>query len=136
MSEDRNGLIGVQQITKSVVPTAIEIIPKKNKQDNNKWITAEILDLMQERREIVNMESTENRAIGKQIQKTCEQEKETWKMGNVKKLNDLRRKNSSNTQENQITLKQGMLILWLHKIERRHPHNGERRHIKAVVRIY
>ena len=53
----------------SVVPTAIEIIPKKTKQDNNKWITAEILDLMQERREIVNKESTEYRAIDKQIQK-------------------------------------------------------------------
>ena len=30
----------------SVVPTAIEFIPKKSKQGKNKWITTEILDYM------------------------------------------------------------------------------------------
>ena len=79
----------------SVVPTAIEIIPKKTKQDNNKWITAEILDLMQERREIVNKESTEYRAIDKQIQKMCKQEKETWINRECEEIERLERKNTA-----------------------------------------
>ena len=62
----------------SVALTAIEIILKKNKLDNNKWITAEILDLMQERQEIVNKESTEYKAIDKQIHKMLKKKKEIW----------------------------------------------------------
>ena len=79
----------------SVAPTAIEIVPKKNKLDNNKWITAEILDPMQKSREIVNKESTEYIAIDRQIQKMCKQEKETWVNRECEEIERLERKNTA-----------------------------------------
>ena len=68
----------------SVVPAAVEIIPRRRKQVKNRWITMEILNLIQKREKIVSKESTEYKAIDKQIQAKCRQEKETWIKKNVK----------------------------------------------------
>ena len=59
--------------------------------DNNNWIGAETLDLMQKRWEI--KESTEYKAIDKQIQKMCKQEKETWINRECEEIERLEREN-------------------------------------------
>ena len=62
----------------SIVSAAEVFVPKKEKQSKNKWMTGEILDLMQVRQKVAKKESIEYKDIDKQIKAKCTQAKETW----------------------------------------------------------
>ena len=49
----------------SIVTAAEEFVPKKGKQSKNKWMTGEILDLIQARQKVANKESIEYKNIDK-----------------------------------------------------------------------
>ena len=60
----------------SIVPTVKEVMPTKNKQSKNKWITAEFLDLMRECQRVANKESIEYKTLDKLIASKCKQANE------------------------------------------------------------
>ena len=50
----------------------------REKQSKNKWMTREILDLMQARLKVANKESIEYKNMDKRIKTKYKQAKETW----------------------------------------------------------
>ena len=79
----------------SIVTTAEEIVPKKEKQSKNKWMTGEILYLMQTRQKVANKESTEYKNVDKQIKNKCKQAKETWINEECEEIERLERTNTA-----------------------------------------
>ena len=62
----------------ATVSAAKRVVPKREKKSKNKWITNEILDLMQSRQQISNHGSAEYKQIDKEIRVKCREAKEIW----------------------------------------------------------
>ena len=61
-----------------LVEMAEECVPKKERKIKNKWMTQEILSVMNDRQKIKNRHSQEYRDVDKLIKKKCREAKETW----------------------------------------------------------
>ena len=67
-----------QMFKESVLESAKEHIPvTKRKKDKKKWMTPEILDLMEERRK-AKADIQKYRELEKQVKKRCNEAKEHW----------------------------------------------------------
>ena len=61
----------------SMVESAKEHIPVAKRKDDKKWMTPEILDLMEERRK-AKADIQKYRELDKQVKKRCIESKEHW----------------------------------------------------------
>jgi hypothetical protein len=66
-----------EMLRDSIHQTRIEITPKKKETAKNKWMTEEILQLMEMRR-LNNKYKDEYNKINKEIRQKCKQAKEIW----------------------------------------------------------
>ena len=117
------------KLKEAITESAKEIIPKKQQKAKKKWMTKEILDLMETRR--VNKDSKEEyEKLHKQIRTKCKEAKEIWleeqceEIENshnqntadmYKKIKDLTKK-SSNPATGCIKAKDGQIIMEKEKI--------------------
>ena len=113
-----------EQMKDSISKTIEENIPLKPKKEHKKWMTQEILDHMESRREAKN-DPTKYKLIDKEIKKKCNEAKEAWlneqceEIENAKvtdskymhnKINDISNKKAS-SQNNCIKSKDGKILM-------------------------
>ncbi|MGX9987587.1 reverse transcriptase domain-containing protein [Soonwooa purpurea] len=77
--QNRTGNTKWDALKRALVTAAMDIIPKENDpKRKNEWITEEILEMMQRRRETKPRHGTEYRTLHKEIRTKCRKAKEEW----------------------------------------------------------
>ena len=66
-----------QMMKESMLKSAKEHIPLTKRKEDKKWMTPEILDLMEERRN-PKADEQNHRELDKQVKKSCNEAKEHW----------------------------------------------------------
>ena len=61
-----------------LIETAENILPKKRKRKRQKWMTEEILLMMEDRQKLNDRQGSGYRELDKQIKKKCREAKENW----------------------------------------------------------
>ena len=61
-----------------LIETAENILPKEKKRERQKWMTEEILLMMEDRQKLSDRQGSQYRELGKQIKKKCREAKENW----------------------------------------------------------
>ena len=83
------------KIQKAMQDAASNILPKKERQTKNQWMTDEILDKMNLRRNLKNSDKEKYYKINKEIEKMCKDAKSEWWDQNCKEIEELDAQNRS-----------------------------------------
>jgi len=99
----------------SLVESAKEILPKKEKKKKSKWISDEILQLMEHRQQITDRNSKEYKDADKNIKNQCRIAKEIWLSD---KCPEIEQERKFYAQENKgINKERSVHKCWVYKIK-------------------
>ena len=87
----------------SLVESAKEILPKKEKKKKSKWISDEILQLMEHRQQITDRNSKEYKDADKNIKNQCRIAKEIWLNDKCKEIEQERNSASMHKKIKELT---------------------------------
>ena len=88
-----------EALKSAILVSATEIIPKVEKKTKKKWMTQEILDLMDERRKAKG-EPEKHEKVHEKIKKKCNKAKESWLVNKCNETDIFRRCDPSRMYEN------------------------------------
>lgn len=113
-----------QEFSRCIGLAMEESIPKRNRKQHKKWITTEILDLMEQRR-LAKGDDRKYRTLNKEIKRMCKEAKENWLNEQCEELENNKNKNNkllhekireisgkkNSTQSSCIKSKEGNILL-------------------------
>ena len=90
--------IGVEEqwkhLQKALVGSAEEILPTVECRSRKKWMTNDILEIMEERRKLKGQDETRYEVLNKQVKKKCTEAKEAWLNEQCKEIEELSKRDS------------------------------------------
>ena len=78
-----------QDVKDSLTGAAKSVLPKRKKKPKNDWITGEITDLMEKRRQCKNRKEEQYKRLDKEIKRKCKGAKDNWLNGLCDEIEEL-----------------------------------------------